>query len=163
MGLAIPIIFAALVIYGALSDLLTFRIPNAVPYGLVLLFAAQAVLAGQAPSFMNIAFAAIVLVIGVAFWWLRLMGGGDVKYLASISLFMGPEAGLDFVVLLTVIGLCFGGLLKLSTVLFPPGGPTRAPAFVTRLREKIVLNQLPYGFPIGLAAVAMSPAIFGIR
>lgn len=159
-SMAIALAFAALAIQGALSDLLTFRIPNWVPSGLALLFALQCLLAWQLPPLGKIGFAVIVFAICFAFWRLRLIGGGDVKFLTALALFMGPQAGLGFLVLLAVSGACFAAALKLWVSFFPEKMQSSMPDFLTRLRGKAALNQLPYGFPAGLSAVVMIPRIF---
>ena len=48
----IPFAFAFLVLFGALSDLSSFRIPNWVSYGLVLLFFVQSFLTWLATPYM---------------------------------------------------------------------------------------------------------------
>ena len=168
----VPFVFAFLVLYGALSDLSRFRIPNAVSYGLVLLFGLHTFLVWLATPFMpslefrlppftfNLLVAAIVFAISVVFWKLRLIGGGDVKYLTATSLWMGPQLAAIFVLLLTVLALALVLALKLlSNWSFLVHG-TRLPLFVKQLFSKLEVNQLPYGFPIGLAALAMIPWLF---
>jgi prepilin peptidase CpaA len=172
---AIPFLFAFLVLYGALSDLSTFRIPNWVSYGLLLLFALHSFLTWLATPYMpslggfrlppyafNIAIALLVFVVSLAFWKMRMVGGGDVKYLTATSLWMGPQLAAPFIVLLTVLAIVLVLTLKIiSNWGFLVQG-TRLPLFVKRLLSKLEVNQLPYGFPIGLAALAMIPWVFKI-
>lgn len=169
-----PILFAFLVIYGALSDLSSFRIPNAVSYGLVLLFVLQLILiwldnasSGAAgvqwtPVLLHIAIAVVVLFIAIVFWRRGYIGGGDAKYLAATSLWMGPLGVVQFMVLLSGLALIMALFLKLSarwSFLVHAGN---LPHFVKRLYAKFEEKQLPYGFPIGLAALAMIPRIFNL-
>lgn len=172
--LLFPLLFAFLVAFGALSDLSTFKIPNWVSYGLALLFLPYALVTWLATPYMpslgsgfslppvaiNFAIGFAVLVVAVIFWQRGLIGGGDAKYLAATSLWMGPVGSVQFMLLLSVLALVMGLFLKLTSrwgFLVKAG---RLPGFVKRLYAKIEDNQLPYGFPIGIAALVMIPRIF---
>ena len=167
-----PFAFAFLVLFGALSDLSSFRIPNWVSYGLVMLFCLQSFLAWLAapdlpslsfsvpPFVINLGIGFVVFVIAVIFWQRGFIGGGDAKYLTATSLWMGPIGVVQFMVVLSALALAMALFLKLSAnwgFLVHAG---RLPAFVKRLYAKLADNQLPYGFPIGLAALIMIPQIF---
>ncbi|MFN4140916.1 prepilin peptidase [Aestuariivirga sp.] len=169
----IPFGFAFLVVHGALSDLTRFRIPNWVSYALVLLFGVHAFLGWLdtpylpslelrlPPLVFNFSTALIVFVVSAVFWKLRYIGGGDVKYLTATSLWMGPAAALPFIILLTGLAIGFVLVLKLlGTWGFLVQG-ARLPMFAKQLFAKLQVNELPYGFPIGMAALIMIPKIFG--
>lgn len=168
----IPFVFAFLVLLGALSDLSSFKIPNGVSYGLVLLFALQSFLVwldtpympsmsfGVPPFAINLGIGLLVLVVAIVFWRRGYIGGGDAKYLAATSLWMGPLGVVQFMVVLSALALVMALLLKLSArwgFLVHAGG---LPAFIKRIYAKLEDNQLPYGFPIGVAALIMIPTIF---
>lgn len=169
MASIIPIIFAFLVIYGALSDLARFKIPNFVSYGLVLLFILQSFSQWMGwlpqaqpspPLSFHVAITAVVFIVAVVFWRRGHIGGGDVKYLAATTLWMGPLGVIPFMVLLSGLALVMALLLKLSAnwgFLIHAGN---LPVFVKRLYAKFEEKQIPYGFPIGLAALIMIPSIF---
>jgi prepilin peptidase CpaA len=168
----VPFLFSLLVLYGALSDLSTFRIPNWVSYGLIGLFAVYSFLTWLNTPFMPslefrlppvvpyLIIGLFVFVVSTIFWKLRLIGGGDVKYLTATSLWMGPGLFLIFVVLLTGLALVMVAILKFLRFWNPIFLASRMPDFFKRLLEKVGRNELPYGFPIGLAALAMIPSIF---
>ena len=172
--LVFPFLFAFLVVFGALSDLSTFKIPNWVSYGLAMLFALYAFLSWLAtpslpsldggisfpPVAINFAIGFVVLIVAVVFWQRGFIGGGDAKYLAATSLWMGPVGSVQFMVLLSGLALIMALILKASAnwgFLVHAG---RLPGFIKRLYAKIEENQLPYGFPIGIAALVMIPEIF---
>jgi prepilin peptidase CpaA len=169
-----PFVFAFLVIYGALSDLSTFKIPNWISYSLCLLFLLQSFvlwfavpagspLAASAPSFpVNLGIGLVVLVTSTIFWARGHIGGGDVKYLTATSLFMGPDGVVVFMVLLSGLALVMATLLKLSRNWGFLVNAGRMPDFVKRIYAKLEVNQLPYGFPIGIAALAMIPQVFKV-
>jgi len=172
--LVFPLLFAFLVVFGALSDLSTFKIPNWVSYGLALLFVLYALLTWIAtpalprlepgfslpPIAINFAIGFFVLIVAIIFWQRGFIGGGDAKYLAATSLWMGPVGSVQFMVLLSGLALIMALILKASAnwgFLVHAG---RLPGFIKRLYAKIEDNQLPYGFPIGIAALIMIPEIF---
>lgn len=170
--LTVPFLFAFLVVFGALSDLSTFKIPNWISYGLVALFIVQSLLVWLGTPYMpsltfrlppvaiNFLVGFVVLVVAIIFWMRGWIGGGDAKYLAATALWMGPLGAVNFMVLLSALALAMAFLLKLSArwgFLVEAGG---LPTFVKRLYAKIDENKLPYGFPIGIAALLMIPEIF---
>jgi prepilin peptidase CpaA len=169
---AIPIGFAFLVIYGALSDLSTFKIPNWVSYTLIGLFALHTFLVWLntpflpslefrfPPWFFNVVIGLITFVVAVVFWKLRYIGGGDVKYLTATTLWMGAASTPTFIVILTALAIAMVIILKLLANWGFLIHGTRLPTFVKRLFAKVATNELPYGFPIGIAALIMIPRIF---
>lgn len=173
------LLFAFLVISGALTDLSSFRIPNWVCYGLVGLFLVKTFLVWLAtpslPSLsafkvpdavvamgVNFGIALAVLIVSIIFWRRGYMGGGDAKYLAATSLWMGPLGVVQFMVILSALALLMALLLKISANWGFLIHAARLPAFVKRLYARVEDNQLPYGFPIGIAALIMIPQIFKI-
>ena len=181
--------FAFLVISGALSDLSSFRIPNWVCYGLIALFGLQSIVIWIAtptlptlelprlnmqsmeltgtgihvPSLtINLAIGFFVLIISIIFWRRGYIGGGDAKYLAATSLWMGPVGSVEFMVLLSALALIMALVLKISSMWGFLVHAGRLPALVKRLYAKFEQNQLPYGFPIGIAALLMIPEIFKV-
>jgi prepilin peptidase CpaA len=163
-----PFLFTLMVIYGALSDLSTWRIPNWVSYGLVLLFAAYTFLiwldTPYLPSFQfrlplwvgHVMVGLITFVISVVFWKLRFIGGGDVKYLTAAALWVGPLQGLTFCILMTGIALGLFVLLKFLHIWNAWFQHAPLPKFVKRLLDKAETNELPYGFPIGIATLLVT-------
>lgn len=168
----VPLAFAFLVIYGALSDLSTFKIPNWVSYGLLLLFVLQSIVGLLRPMAVagtpalsvasNVGIGLVVLVTTVIFWARGHIGGGDVKYLTATSLFMGPTGIVHFMVLLSALALAMALFLKLTANWGFLVNAGRLPVFIKRIYSKLEVNQLPYGFPIGIAALAMIPQTFGL-
>ncbi|MEI8177450.1 prepilin peptidase [Aestuariivirga sp.] len=169
---AIALAFVFLVIFGALSDLSTFRIPNWVSYWLVILFVAQSIfLWGSTPDVLifsvmvpafvvNLAVGLVVFIVSLVFWGRGYIGGGDAKYLVATSLWMGPVGVVEFMVLVSALSVVMALLLKVSAnwgFLIHEG---RFPGFVRRLYAKFEDNKLPFGFPIGLAALIMMPQVF---
>lgn len=174
------LLFAFLVTMGALTDLSSFKIPNWVCYGLFALFCLQSFLVWLGSPYMpsvtssfrvpdaainfliNVGLALVVLIVAIIFWRRGYIGGGDAKYLAATSLWMGPVGLIQFMVILSALALLMAFFLKLSARWGFLLHAARLPAFVKQLYAKVEDNQLPYGFPIGIAALIMIPQIFKI-
>jgi prepilin peptidase CpaA len=174
LTVAVPVLFGFLVLYGALNDLSTFRIPNWVSYGLVGLFFLYWLLIWvsgvQQPSnsftessfLVNLSIGLLTLVVSMVFWRLGYIGGGDAKYLAAITLWMGPIIAVQFMIAISGLALLMALGLKLSAdwgFLVHEG---RFPAFLKRVYARYQNNQVPFGFPIGIAALLMIPQIFDL-
>lgn len=170
---AITLAFVFLVLYGALSDLSSFRIPNWVSYGLVGLFALQSILLWgteapipmfgfRLPPFMiNLGIGLVVFITCLVFWARGYIGGGDAKYLVAISLWMGPIGVVQFMVLVSGLSVIMALALKASADWSFLVHASGLPKFVKQLYAKLEDNKLPFGFPIGIAALIMIPHVFG--
>jgi prepilin peptidase CpaA len=165
-------LFSVLIIYGALSDLSTFKIPNWVSYGLIILFAVYAFMVWLNTPFtpslsfrlpfwaVNLIIGLVVFIMSVIFWKFRFIGGGDVKFLTATSLWMGPQRIVIFLILLTGLAVVFVLFLKFLHLWNPYFQMLKIPKFFKRAIEKAQTNELPYGFPIGLAALILIPGMF---
>jgi prepilin peptidase CpaA len=153
---AFALLFCLAMLYGAISDLTRFTIPNSVSYGLILLFIPFAALSLELKvALLHLGLGLVVFVICIVFWQLRMLGGGDVKFLSAASLWMGPVAILPFLVLLCVLSAAFVLVLKqlrLRNDLIQASG---WPNIVKNVVQKSSENAVPYGVPIGLSGIAM--------
>jgi prepilin peptidase CpaA len=151
---ALSFVFILAVIYGALSDLTRYKIPNLVSYGLVLLFIPYAALTWNTlPILMHIGIFALVFMMCIVFWQLKWMGGGDVKFMAALSLWMGPDRILIFLVLLCGLSSLFVVVLRFliqSNDYYQAGN---YPAVFKRVLQKASEKAIPYGLPSGIAAL----------
>ena len=104
---------AGLMIWAAVCDFTSLRIPNRLPLAVVLLFAAHAAAnPGTVDWPGGLLVALAVFAVAATFFHFRLMGGGDVKLMAAVALWAGPHGVLEF---LLVVGLA-GGVLALIAV-----------------------------------------------
>ncbi len=146
--------FSLAVIYGALTDLTSYRIPNVVPYGLVALFAVYVAFAWNAlPVLHHVGIGVFVFIMCVIFWQLKWLGGGDVKFLGAAALWMGPTKILPFLILLSLSAAVFVGILKFLLTWNPYFQGGSYPKFFKQLLNKTSERKVPYGLPIGLAAL----------
>jgi len=116
---AIFIAFAVALVGAAITDLKHRKISNNLSLtivGLYGIFAVSQLLAGadwKIIAAWPLASAAFVFLLGAALFAANLMGGGDVKLLAAITLFAGPTLGISFILYVTIAG----GLVALATLL----------------------------------------------
>jgi prepilin peptidase CpaA len=102
-GYLVLAVTSALLLQAAWTDLQEYKIRNELILALAGLFVLYAVLIGHwADLKWDIAFAALMFVVLLAFYALGWMGGGDVKILAVAFLWTGLSGALPFAVLLAV-------------------------------------------------------------
>ena len=164
-------LFCLAVIYGAICDVRTYTIPNGVSYGLVGLFVVFATLVWLNTPYMphmgfyvppivfNVAYGFAVFIFFLVFWKLRWVGGGDVKFVSAISLFMGIEVVALFVILLALFSVILVVVLKVLQILSPLFWDNRLPGFVRKMLLKAEGNAIPYGLPAAIAALIAMPNV----
>lgn len=142
-------VFPACLIYAALSDVRSFRIPNWVSIVLVVAYPIAALYGGMAASEIGQGFLIGfgVLVIGFGLFAANVIGGGDAKLLAAASIWVGPSVLLDFLV---IMGLA-GGVLTLAILSFR-SSPIQP--FYVRIGWLMRLHEARAGAPYGLAIAA---------
>jgi prepilin peptidase CpaA len=155
------LVFPALVITGAILDLVSFRIPNWISLALVAGFAGGAAAGMSAGLPMNavaldVAVGAAAFVLGAVMFALRWIGGGDAKLFAAVALWLGWPALPTFVAATALSG---GGLalllLSLRSATLRPLVAT-GPAWFVRLAEPG--ESAPYGVAIAIGALTAFPA-----
>ena len=167
----IYLIFCFLVIYGAISDMTTFTIPNRISYGLVALFAVFGWLVWFTtpqlphlgfylpPILLNIIYGFVVFVFFVVFWKINWVGGGDVKFVSAISLFMGLEDVLLYVVLFSIFSVVLLAILKFILANNPGFMVGNYPAFLKKMLAKFENKAIPYGLPTAMSALVVMPDV----
>jgi prepilin peptidase CpaA len=152
------LIFPALVIAGALRDLTSYTIPNAISLALIAAFPLAALALGLPPAAIGISVAvgAGALVVGMGMFAAGWIGGGDAKLFAAAALWLGLPGALND---LLFTGLAGGALAVGLLALRSP--PVRAvmpagPAWFMRLAEPG--ENVPYGVAIAAGALAAFPA-----
>lgn len=139
---------AALIAAG--SDLRYLQIPNRLILVVCLLYPIH-VLSADAPVDVlgAVSMSGGILMIGFILFGLRLVGGGDVKFLAAAGLWAGTDLGFELVVLMAL----FGGVLALI-LLIPRGkrllARIRAPSLAA-----VPAQAMPYGVAIAGALLVV--------
>lgn len=133
-----------LLLVGAGFDLFVFRLPNwltlATALAATLLIVARGT--GLTDLAWHLGFAALVFGIGLVLFRLNMFGGGDVKWLAALAIWIGPN--LDFVRFFLMMGIAGGVLAAIVLV-------------IRRLRpgygSEGTRTNLPYGVAIAVAGL----------
>jgi prepilin peptidase CpaA len=98
---AVLILTAAVLFYVALTDLKHFKIRNELIIVLTGLFFLHAILSGRWTTLhWNLGFAALLFLIMLYFYSMKMMGGGDLKLLTGALLWVGPFCALPFALFL---------------------------------------------------------------
>jgi prepilin peptidase CpaA len=100
--------FGALLFAASCFDVLRLRIPNVIPAALVALFAIQLLLGrnAQLPLDHVQAMGAALLIL-LPFFALNMLGGGDVKLLAAVALWLGMSKLAALMILVGIVGGVF--------------------------------------------------------
>jgi prepilin peptidase CpaA len=154
---ALALAFPALAIIAAVKDATSFTIPNRLSIALAAVFPAAA-LAFRMPIDeigLHAAVGLAALVLGMAMFALRWIGGGDAKLFAAAALWLGwPAAGPFLLVTSLAGGALAVSLVGLRSIWLRPlivGGP----AWFVRLAEPG--ENAPYGVAIAVGALAVFP------
>lgn len=151
MFLGVPLLLLSLLARAAWQDLRHRRIPNDVLLGVLVLWLAYRPSIGLVSASLAVAVAIAVLTAGICAWRFGWLGAGDVKLLTVLSLWAGPDATVE---LLLVTGVA-GGVLGLVALVArtsrpsPLGLPLADGASATRGLSASV----PYGVAIALGGV----------
>jgi Flp pilus assembly protein protease CpaA len=162
--------FVTMLGLAAFKDIRERRIPNPLTAGLALLYPVY-VLVNPIPVAWPAALglAAAVFVIGLALFARKLIGGGDVKLIAAVSLWAGLEHFVWFMLVTSLAGGAlslislwsrrFGGVIGARlAALATPGGPgavlSEAPRPVAAASAHPA--TLPYGVAIGVGGIAVA-------
>jgi prepilin peptidase CpaA len=159
----INLVYVFCLCYAIVSDFRRLIIPNWAPVALASAFVVFAAThLGWRAFLAHLAVAAVVFVLATAFFVARWMGGGDVKLLTAVTLWMGPEHGALFTLLMAALG----AVLATGLILIRHYGEFVGPsiwelAFFKRLAELARAGECPYGVAIGIAALLTRPTVLG--
>ena len=150
------VIFPALMVFAALSDLFTMTISNRISIALVAIYLPFALLIGVPGHEIAIHFACgfgvLVLTFTMfAFGWI---GGGDAKLAAATAVWMGWENLGDFGLDTALIGGALTLLILNARMLPLPGWAIRC-EWIARLHERG--NGVPYGIALAIAGLMLYP------
>lgn len=149
-------LFPLMMIYAALSDVLTMTISNWISLALIVTFCALALFVSMDPrEFLSHASCALfVLVVTFAMFARGWIGGGDAKLAAATALWMGWSNLDDYSVLFALLG----GVLTLLIVYIrfaPLPAAFESHPWIVRLHNK--QNGVPYGLALASAGLIVYP------
>ncbi len=154
------IVFLLLMVGAAVSDAMTYRIPNWLTALIALLFPAAALATGMPVEQMSwhLVAGVVVLCLGFALFATGLFGGGDAKLMAAAALWLGWPQDLHFLVYTALAG----GVLAIAYLgwslvqaLMEIGGHAENLPFMRRLMS--LRPDLPYGVALAVGACATLP------
>jgi prepilin peptidase CpaA len=143
--------FGALLFAASCFDVLRLRIPNMIPAGLVALFALQLLVGRSPPAPLDHLLAmALALLLLLPVFALNILGGGDVKLLAAVALWLGMNKLAALLVLVGIVGGIFALFWLAMRWLIRTGlGDRRLP------RSLQAHAPLPFALPIMIVAALL--------
>ena len=154
--------FPFLLIFAAVSDLVTMTISNRISILLTIAFVGLALVLSVPLTAigMHFAMAGIVLVIGFGMFAAGWIGGGDAKLAAAISLWFGFDHTLEF----AMISAILGGLLTL-VIISTRDSNISIVAHKVEWLERFLSGRkgVPYGIALSMAALIIYPDTFWMR
>lgn len=148
--------FSALMLYAALSDLRSYTLPNWISLVLIAGFAVMAMVIQPPLTTVgwHLLIAAGFFIIGLALFATNIFGGGDVKVIAALGLWFGPNSAFPFLFWMSIAGGAFALLIILFR-LCPL--PKRLLKFRSIADLHNSENGMPYGVAIAIAALIEFP------
>lgn len=159
----VPILHAAVLAAAAIAllaaawhDARSFRIPNIYCLIILLLFPAMALTAPEGVPINwthNIAIFAIVLAAGMALNHFKLLGGGDAKLIAALSLWPGPSYILQLLFFIAIAG----GLMVLCLAFLEVFQKMKSSkdSHQKQSTKEFAKTPMPYGIPIFIGGIVM--------
>jgi prepilin peptidase CpaA len=162
VDIALQLTFLICVSFAIITDFKTLLIPNWISLALLAAFVPFAILHVPFDILVGHLLAmGVVLILSISFFIAGWMGGGDVKFMSAIALWMGPDHVAPFAVLMALLGAALALCLMAMTKFAPLLGPRLlGSAFPRRLGELASSRQCPYGVAIGVAGLIFSFDVF---
>ena len=150
------LLFPALMVFAASSDLLTMTISNRISLALIAGFLVLALATGMGGYEIALHCAAAVMVLLIAFTFFALgwIGGGDAKLAAATALWLGFDHLLAYLIYASL----FGGALIILLIQFrqlPLPAALVRQSWLSRLHDKDA--GVPYGIALAAAALTVYP------
>lgn len=148
--------FAGLVLFAAGSDIASMLIPNWVSIALAALFPLAALAAGMswAEIGLHVGVGVLVFIAGFILFSIGVLGGGDVKVIAAVSLWTGAAALSPFAFWTTAAGGVLGLVVLMTRKRLAPADGR--PEFLNRLLTPT--KGIPYAVAIAVGAIVSLPA-----
>ena len=150
------IIFPVLMATAASSDLLTMRISNWLVVSLAVAYYPLALATGMTLTDIGISTgcAAAVLIVAFIFFAFGWIGGGDAKFVAAVTLWVGFGSMLPYLVYAALLG---GGLTLLILAIrrYPLPGYLSRYKWIDRLHD--TKSGVPYGIALAIAGLMVYP------
>lgn len=150
------VLFLSAVVYAAVSDLFSMKIPNALCLALIILFIPAAWLSDMSAAAIGYSLGVAVAVFAVCFllFVLNVMGGGDAKLLTALALWFGLTPAL----LVFLVNVAFaGGVLTLAILAIRWKSHLVTDRGVWLPASLTTAKKIPYGIAIAAGALMAMP------
>lgn len=145
-------LFFGLLLLAVVHDVGSLRIPNRISAAIAALYPVHVATASLPVDWPGaVAVAVIVFAAGALAFAFGLIGGGDVKLLAAVALWVGPARSCEFLVLTALLGGVLA-LFMLSRWRLACAGIADGIG-AAGLRDALLRPFIPYGVAIALAGV----------
>ena len=143
--------FGALLVVASCFDVLRLRIPNIIPLGLIVLFALQLLVGpGVHAPLDHLLAMTLTLLILLPVFALDMLGGGDIKLLGAVALWLGMHKLGALLILVGIVGGIFALFWLSMRWLIRTGlGDRRLP------RSLQAHAPLPFALPITIVAALL--------
>lgn len=145
-----------LIAYAAISDLVSYRIPNWVSLALIASFLLAAVIAGQPLSAIggHVLAGLVALAATIALFAVGAFGGGDVKLFAACAVWAGPSGLAEYCLWMALGGGALAVVLLVLRQIPLVAVTSNFPALNQILTAKA---GMPYGVAIAIGATVALP------
>jgi prepilin peptidase CpaA len=114
LAVSLPFIVSVMLLLGALLDFFYYRLPNKLFYIVFYLFPIYLILSFKYHLVSNYLIFLVTMIVSVGLFSTSLIGGGDAKLLSAVSLWMGWDHIVLFLVWMVILG-CLIAVLYLSS------------------------------------------------
>lgn len=150
--------FAGLLLAAAVSDIISYTIPNKIVITILLLYPVYVLVSPFPIAWLaSLAVFAGTLGVGFVLFATKVFGAGDAKLLAATMLWAGPKLAP---LALLICVLCGGllALLMLSRLRFVVAGALSSIG-KDALGDAVLAKHMPYGVPIALSGIFVGWAL----
>jgi len=144
--------FVALVLVGAVSDIVAYRIPNVVVLMILVLYPFFVVVSPREIEWLySLGIFAAVIAVGMVLYNFKIFGAGDAKLLAAILLWAGPTLALPALFIGAIISGVLAGVM-LTNARFVIASALSA---ISRkeLGAKFLAHHMPWGTGLGISGI----------
>ena len=146
--------FGALLLAASCSDVLKLRIPNAIPLAILLLFALEVLLGGVPDPEGHLYAMLLAFALLIPLFALDMLGGGDVKLLVAVALWLGMAKLALMLISVGIVGGVFALVWLPLRYLIRRGLPRRT------LPESLRAGApLPFALPITISAIPLATLV----
>jgi len=148
--------------HAAWTDATRMKISNSVSIILVIAFLLFAAIhLPLTPAITHIGVASAIFAVTFGCYALRLMGGGDVKLLSALAMWIGPGQILPYLTAVALLGGLLAVFVLIARRVIPEPEHTNSKSITKYIATWATSGRVPYALPIGGAALSYTNTIFG--